>query len=541
MWNNIKIKTRLLIGFGILLVLFIVAGCFSLHELKQIAFITSEIYEHPYSVSNNARDIQSHIITIQRAVRDAIISVNDIQFNDALIVMNENEQSIIEKINKIKERYLGEKDLLDHFYTEFNNWKTRRDITLNLAKEGKKTEATDYDKEKDVPYVNNLLNQVEKIIDFSEKNVQEFMNQAKNYQRNANLIVILITLGAIGISFFIAYTITMSITGPLQKAVEVANHLAKKDLSADIEKINATNEMAMMLRSMKEMLDSLRQQIRDIKSGVDVVADSTTQISSTTSQFTSNFNEIAAAINETVTSMKEVKQTSELSSEKAKYVSDNARNIVQVSRSGERAVSETTTVMNGIREQMAFIAESIVGLSERTQSIGEIITILDDISGNIQLLAINASIEAVKAGEQGKGFSVVASELKNMVMESKQYTSQVRSILTEIQKATGNSVMVTDKGNKTVDNGVKQVSKTGEVIQALGQSIQESAQASMQIEATVRQQLAGIEQVFSAMENINTAIFQSVEGARQLESAAQKLEKLGKKLKDMAQLYKLND
>lgn len=539
MWGNIKIRTRLFVGLGILLILFIIMGWFSLRALNYVSNITTEIHDFPIIVSNTARDIHSCILKIQKEVRDAILSENEAQLNEALQQINENEQLILKKINILKERFIKNKEMVDQFIIHFNDWNPMREVTLKLAERGKKAEAAANITKKDAPYVAELIKQIDAIINLAEKEMNKLMAKTKAYVHRTYTLTVVITLAAIIIAFFITYSIIISITRPLRKAVDVANHLAMNDISINIEKIGSADEMGMLLQSMKEMLDNLHKQIQDLMSGVNVVADTTTQISTAATQFASSFNEIAASISETVTSMKEVKQTSELSSEKAKYVSDSARNVVNVSQNGEKSVNETISVMDGIREQMTLIAESIVGLSEQTKSIGEIITVVDDIAGQSRLLAVNASIEAVKAGEQGKGFSVVASEIKNLALQSRESTNQVRTILTEIQKAMGNSVMITEKANKTVDNGAKQATKTGETIQKLKQSIQESSQASMQIEATVRQQLAGIEQVFTAMEDINTAIIQNTESVSQLETAIRTLEELGKKLKSMAQNYKL--
>lgn len=539
MWKNVKIRTRLFIGFGILLILFILLGWFSIRELRHVSAITEEIHDYPFLVSNAAREINSYLLKMQSGMRDAILSSNNAQFDKAVQLINENEQLVLKKSDILMERFKGNKEQVEQFIVDFNGWKPIRAITLKLAGEGKKTEAAVSVAKKGSPYVALLIKELDNIINLAEKRTNQLMANARTYERNATITTIFTTLAAVIIAFFIAYTLTISIIRPLKLAVNVADHLAMNDISIKVEKTGAPDETGQLLRSMKDMLDNLHKQIQDVMSGVDVLADSAAQISTATTQFASSFNEIAASISETVTSMKQVKQTSELSSEKAKYVSDSARNVVHVSQNGEKAVNETITAMNGIREQMTSIAESIMGLSEQTQFIGEIITVVDDIAGQSRLLAVNASIEAVKAGEQGKGFSVVASEIKNLALQSRESTNQVRTILTDIQKATGNSVMITERANKTVENGAKQATKTGEAIQDLKQSVQEASQASMQIEATVRQQMAGIEQVFSAMEDINAAIIQNTQSVSQLETAIRNLEEFGQKLKTIVKNYKL--
>jgi methyl-accepting chemotaxis protein len=123
---------------------------------------------------------------------------------------------------------------------------------------------------------------------------------------------------------------------------------------------------------------------------------------------------------------------------------------------GKQSVQASIEAMHRIQEHMASIAESIVRLSEQGQTIGEIIATVNDLAEQSNLLAVNAAIEAAKAGEQGKGFAVVAQEVKSLAEQSKQATAQVRTILNDIQTAMSAAVMATEQGSKAVDAGVKQ-------------------------------------------------------------------------------------
>jgi methyl-accepting chemotaxis protein len=188
---------------------------------------------------------------------------------------------------------------------------------------------------------------------------------------------------------------------------------------------------------------------------------------------------------------------------------------------------------------MESIADSMVRLSDQTQTIGQVVTTVEDLAVQSNLLAVNAAIEAAKAGEQGKGFAVVAQEVRTLAEQSKQATTQVRGILADIQKATNAAVMATEQGSKAVEAGVKQFGQAGESIQALSNSVTEAAHAATQIAASSQQQLVGVDQVASAMENIKQASVQSVSSAKQLEAAAYNLKELGHKLKLQVDRYKV--
>ena len=199
-------------------------------------------------------------------------------------------------------------------------------------------------------------------------------------------------------------------------------------------------------------------------------------------------------------------------------------------------MDDTIEGMSHIKGQTDSIAQSIVRLSEQSQAIGEIIASVNGLAEQSNMLAVNAAIEAAKAGEHGKGFAVVAQEVKSLAEQSKQATVQVRAILSDIQKATHTAVMATEQGTKAVDSAVKQSSATGEAIRGLTDSIAEAAQAATQIAASSQQQLVGMDQVALAMENIKQASTQNVAATRQAEQAARNLSELGHRLRSLIEV-----
>jgi methyl-accepting chemotaxis protein len=283
----------------------------------------------------------------------------------------------------------------------------------------------------------------------------------------------------------------------------------------------------------------IRQVSLEIREGANVLATSAGEIVATTAQVASGAAETATAVSETTSTVEEVKKTAELSSDKARYVSETAQKAVQVAQSGKQAVEQAVEGINAVRSQMGVLAESIVRLSEQGQAIGEIIATVNDLAEQSNLLAVNAAIEAAKAGEQGKGFGVVAQEIKSLAEQSKQATLQVRGILGDIQKATSGAVLAAEQGSKAVEAGVKQSVEAGEAIRVLGQSIAEAAQAATQIAASSRQQQVGMDQVAVAMDSIRQASAQNVAGTKQAESAAHNLNELGQKLKAVVGKYRL--
>jgi len=195
--------------------------------------------------------------------------------------------------------------------------------------------------------------------------------------------------------------------------------------------------------------------------------------------------------------------------------------------------------MRRIREQMDSIAERMVRLNEQSQSIGQIVTTVEDLAAQSNMLAVNAGIEAAKAGEHGRGFAVVAQEVRNLAEQSRQATAQVMAILADIQKATSAAMMATEQGGKSVDAGVSQASQAGQSITQINANISDSAAAAAQIAASSQQQLVGVDQVAASMEGVKQASLQNADGAQQLEAAARNLKELGDRLQRLIQQYRL--
>ncbi|NLL09639.1 MAG: methyl-accepting chemotaxis protein, partial [Methanomicrobiales archaeon] len=247
----------------------------------------------------------------------------------------------------------------------------------------------------------------------------------------------------------------------------------------------------------------------------------------------------ASAVNETSATVEEVRKTSEVTNQKAKTVSEKSQAVNQVVKSGQTSVEEIISGMNQINQQMESIASNVIHLSEQSQAIGEIIVSVTDIAEQSNLLAVNASIEAAKAGEFGRGFGVVAQEIKSLAEQSKQATTNIRNILTDIQRGISSTVISTEQGTKTVATGMKLTKDAQEAIAVLSQGISDAARAGIQITASSQEQVVGMDQISIAMENIRTAAQNNLEVTRQVEKTARDLHDLGNNLKEITERFRV--
>jgi methyl-accepting chemotaxis protein len=322
----------------------------------------------------------------------------------------------------------------------------------------------------------------------------------------------------------------------LREMSGIAQSIAAGDLRA---KITPQSDKDVVGNAFAAMVENLRRTTSELSEAVNTLASSGSEILAATTQVASGAAQTGTAIAQTTTTVEEVKQTALVSSQKAKFVADTALRATQIGQAGRRAVDATVAGMQRIQSQVESIAECVVRLSEQGQAIGEIIATVNDLAEQSNLLSVNAAIEAAKAGEQGKGFAVVAQEVKSLAEQSKQATAQVRTILSDIQKATTAAVLATEQGSKAVEAGVTQSAEAGESIRLLAESITEAAQAATQISASSQQQLVGTDQVALAMENIKQASAQNVAGTKQTEIAARNLHELGQRLRQLVVQYKV--
>ncbi|MFA6034979.1 MAG: methyl-accepting chemotaxis protein [Myxococcota bacterium] len=424
------------------------------------------------------------------------------------------------------------KDLMD-YYREIIN--LRRDKGIEVSQQLMKDRSAM--RNQHMAALNRDIAKLKDIVEKNQKNLEDKAHEVESSQKSmtfyglAGSMILLIAIGLL---------ITFNISTPLKEVTRVAEELSSGNLSHEITPTGRSDEVGMLTLAFSSMTKRLRQQIQDIKEGVQVLASTSVEISASTSQVTAGASETAAAVTETASTMEELKQVAALTTEKTRVVSDTAQKAVNVAQAGEQSVNETADKMNKIREQMESLATSTIKLSEQSQAIGEIIASVDDIAEQSNLLAVNASIEAAKAGEHGRGFAVVAQEIRNLAKQSKNATGQVRTILNQIQGAISSAVMDTEKGSKAVEAGLEQSVSAGKSIRALVEGIEHAAIAASQISSSIQQQLAGIDQVATAVENIKVASVQNVESMEQVKVAAQNIQKLGGSLSSLVDKYRLS-
>lgn len=263
---------------------------------------------------------------------------------------------------------------------------------------------------------------------------------------------------------------------------------------------------------------------------VDGLVRASRAINDVTSLQVSSAQEQAEVIGRTNDSLDIFLALSEQISEQARGVQQTTQQASDISENGQDAIQQTLHSMNDIRQQVEAIGETIVSLARLTRRIDEIITAVTEIATQSNLLALNASIEAARAGVHGRGFAVVADEVRVLAQQSTQSAAQVREILSEIQNAMKDSVRATQKGMENVDSGVAKTRETNEVIIQLAENVSASREAVSSIYDVIRQQAEGMESIAISMDRIHLITRQNLASTRTVESVSTNLTRLANDL-----------
>lgn len=317
-----------------------------------------------------------------------------------------------------------------------------------------------------------------------------------------------------------------------------SSRISQGDLTQRIS-IENTNEMSQLGKDLNTMTDNLANITHRITEACHNMVSTLEEVKQSVNIQTTGATEQASSINEITASLEEIEKSSSQTIEKTKALGEAAERTREKGQLGLDAVEQSIQGMKSIREKVQTIAQTILDLSNQTQQVGEITNVVNTLAQQSKMLALNASIEAAKAGDAGKGFAVVAAEVKNLAEQSENATSQVQKILEDIRHATEKAVMATEEGTKGVDHGAELLEQTGDVVRNLSDVIHETTIASEQIAAAIRQEGIGIEQITAGMNEINQVTSSFVTSVKQTTEAIEDLAEIAKGLKDNVDIYKM--
>jgi len=297
---------------------------------------------------------------------------------------------------------------------------------------------------------------------------------------------------------------------------------------------NVVDSVNYMLDNFCKVLERVRKGAVDVQSNANEILIASEEMSTGAVQQDQEITNTSSAVEELTVSMKQVSNNAEASAEAARRALDAAEQ-------GNRSVRDTLEGMQRIRSSVQATAKRIKALGDRSLEISDIVNVINDITEQTNLLALNAAIEAARAGEAGRGFAVVADEVRKLAEHSRNATKDIAALIKAIQAETNDAVVVMEEGTKEVEIGARLADQAGKALDAISTVVRQSAELVQEISLASKQQVRGTEGVANAMQIISNITRQTSQGTRGTVATVSQLVKLSDQLNEaLAQFRAIN-
>jgi twitching motility protein PilJ len=316
----------------------------------------------------------------------------------------------------------------------------------------------------------------------------------------------------------------------ITELLSVINQVARGDLSQRGKVTNdalgnVTDSVNYMLDNFAKVLERVRKAAMEVTACSNNILVAADEMQAGATQQDQEITNTSSAVEELTVSMKQVSNNAEASAEAARRALDAAEQ-------GNRAVRDTLEGMQRIRASVQATAKKIKSLGDRSLEISEIINVINDITEQTNLLALNAAIEAARAGEAGRGFAVVADEVRKLAEHSRSATKDIAALIKAIQAETNEAVVVMEEGTKEVESGATLADQAGRALDAISNVVRQSAELVQEISLASKQQVRGTEGVAHAMQIISSITRQTSQGTRGTVATVSQLVKLSDQLNE---------
>jgi twitching motility protein PilJ len=295
---------------------------------------------------------------------------------------------------------------------------------------------------------------------------------------------------------------------------------------------NVVDSVNYMLDNFTKVLERVRKAAVDVSSSANEILVASEDMANGATQQDQEITNTSSAVEELTVSMKQVSNNAEASAEAARRALDAAEQ-------GNRAVRDTLEGMQRIRASVQATAKKIKSLGDCSLEISEIINVINDITEQTNLLALNAAIEAARAGEAGRGFAVVADEVRKLAEHSRSATKDIAALIKAIQAETNEAVVVMEEGTKEVEVGARLADQAGRALDAISSVVRQSAELVQEISLASKQQVRGTEGVANAMQIISNITRQTSQGARQTARTVEQMVKLSEQLNEALSQFRV--
>jgi methyl-accepting chemotaxis protein len=337
------------------------------------------------------------------------------------------------------------------------------------------------------------------------------------------------------VAFIIQYFLDAIVIKPIRKIIA---SIERSDLNHSLRSKRA-DEIGMLLNAFGGFVSSIRMTLYKVADISSSVASSSAEISASTEEIAAGAQEQSSQAGEVASAVEEMTKTIVENSKNASETEEVAKKSRETAERGYKVVEDTLTGMRRIADVVRQSAGTVGELGKSSDQIGEIISVIDDIADQTNLLALNAAIEAARAGEQGRGFAVVADEVRKLAERTTKATKEIALMIKKIQSDTGGAVRSMEEGTKEVDEGITLADRAGEALQEIVQTSQKVTDMVAQIAAASEQQSSASEQISKNVEAINSITQETAGGTEQVARAANELNVLTEELRNIISQFHL--
>ncbi|MFP7632526.1 methyl-accepting chemotaxis protein [Pseudomonas veronii] len=532
--RHLNIAPRASLGFAFIALLVVVLGVFAVNRMTLIR-------QASVDMSSNQLPSVAYLGSLtENVLRMRILSFR-VLVNREPAALQEAQTRIAALIDKVRTAQAGysalpsvpeEAALYKTFVGTLDNYLTAQAEMLALSQQNKVDEMRDLINTRIKNGTDQMGEQLNKLIALNSAGAKQANEQAGRSYDSAISGIVVVAIAAALLTVLLAWLLTRSIVTPLRKAVEVAQTIAGGDLSKVIED-DGKDEPARLISALSAMQTNLRQTIQHIAGSATQLASAAEELSAVTEEASKGLQQQNNEIDQAATAVNEMTAAVEEVARNAVSTSEASTQSNQAAREGRDRVVETVGAIQTMTQDVQNTSLLIEGLATQGRDIGKVLDVIRAIAEQTNLLALNAAIEAARAGEAGRGFAVVADEVRALAHRTAQSTQEIEKMVAGIQNGTGEAVQSMQQSNQRTHNTLEMARAAGVALEQITQSISLINERNLVIASASEEQAQVSREVDRNLVNIRDLATQSAAGANQTSAASHELSRLAVDLNAM--------
>lgn len=525
--RNMGIGLRASLSFAILAGLLVLVGLFGLGQMAKLRESATVIEDSWMPSIETVHDSAAYIASIRlEALR--LLTTDESMVRDKSKSLIAREQADLqESFKQYETLVVNEQDaeMLKQLKSTVSAYMTIMGQMIQLVDQDQQQQAMDLLNSRLAPQGLVLNKSLEDLITFNQKGVQNAAESAAQMYYSAQWIVGVIIVIALLATLLLAWLLTRSITTPIGQALTVARTIASGDLSRPIV-VEGKDEPAQLLTALATMQTHLQETIRGISESSQQLASAAEEMSSVMEQSTrglqaqnDEIEQAATAVTQMSAAVDEVAGNAVSSAEASKASDEDSKH-------GHYQISETINSIQNLVDEVLGASTKAEGLAVQAQDISKVLEVIRGIAGQTNLLALNAAIEAARAGEAGRGFAVVADEVRSLAQRTQDSTEEIEQMINGIQQGTQDTVDALNSSAEHAGQTLQRANSAGSALEKITAAISQISQRNLVIASAAEQQALVAREVDRSLVNIRDLSTQTAAGATQTSAASQELSRL---------------